>query len=293
MNTAPFNAIVVANAPTWKVDAENLLAPLRTAVSSPIDEFLDNARSITLHWAPGVATGANVAPELSRLLLLGYVSAVESYLRALISRIVHIDPYASAKSGTQNLSYHAAMHHEPRNMADALLEASSFTSKENINKAIKEFLGIQLDGQTAVVFDPYEELCELRHCCTHRFGKIGVKQAAKLAAGNLSPYLNRQIALDNKSLSATADVVHSLVQTLNNQIWIKVMRRTVTDEPPGSTEKGLGWTWWMNRDRQLFKKYYDVFASTGTAAPSPAMDDMYRAFRNEFRTYNRPKRATS
>ncbi|MGS0758993.1 hypothetical protein ACVBEH_32050, partial [Roseateles sp. GG27B] len=63
-----------------------------------------------------------VVPELGRLILVGYASAVEGYMRSLIRKLVYSDPYTRLLCAPMQLSYAAALHHRSAMLPDALLE---------------------------------------------------------------------------------------------------------------------------------------------------------------------------
>src|SRR4051812_27916686 len=54
---------------------------------SPIDEFIENSNSLNLIYVRGL----EISRELGVVVLLGYMSAVESYFRAMVSGLINID----------------------------------------------------------------------------------------------------------------------------------------------------------------------------------------------------------
>ena len=245
---------------------------------SPLDQFFSNCVQLNRLWLNG-----SVPPELGRLLLLGYVSAVESYMRSLISRLVHIDPYCANKCHSHVVSYGAAIHHKVQSLADALLEETVFSTAGNIENALKKFAGIEkIQAGTKKLIGDFNQLCHLRHCCTHRFGKLGVKNAIELGFSKYKPFIEKPVTIDSVAIQEVADVVFNLVKAINNDVFSEVMSRTVLHKNEDGT-MGVGWFWHKTRDRARFKNYYDIFSSIEDSLPSPSSDEVYEAFRKHFR----------
>ena len=107
--------------------------------TSAVDIYIENCREINKLWAGS----SSVFSEFSRLLLLGYVSAVESYFRTIISTVINTDDKARADAHTYTISFGAVLFQNKQSMAEALLEGISFASEEAIRKAFLKFLAIK------------------------------------------------------------------------------------------------------------------------------------------------------
>ena len=62
-----------------------------------------------------------------------------------------------------------------------------------------------------------------------------------------------------------------------------VLHRAATERLPDASTPGLGWKWNKAQDRKMFARYYDMFASTRDAQPSPSRDSLYELFRDQYR----------
>lgn len=287
-----YASIVAVRAPRVKLDTTQFFdgAHLETN-ASPVDQFLENSLSLNRHWTT-LATDAEVPPELGRLFLLGYVSAVEGYMRALIRRLVHCDPFTQICCEPLQLSYGAALHHKQTGLPDALLEETVFSVQKSIPQALAKFVG--MDGPssgTAALLLEFDRICHLRHCCTHRFGKLGVKNATALGLSTHSQFLEKPVLLRRNAIADIADLTFTLVKSINNDVFGFILKRSVIGQLPWRDAKGIGWTWNRAHDKARFKAYYDMFSSAKDATPSPAADEVYELFRNAHRMVGKSKNA--
>ncbi len=249
---------------------------------SPIDQFLENTTGLNLLWATK-PINQDITKEEGILLLLGYVSAVESYFRAMIRNVVSIDPFSRRYCETYPLAYGAVLHHKSDLLPEALLEESVFSSKENITKGLTKFIGISLGNKFKDLLDVYEAICQLRHCCVHRFGRLGAKNAINLGLHDHQKLLEKPITLNKNNIIDLADILTTLVKSINNEVFDALLRRSVVETLPGNSFKGLGWKWHITRDRKLYSPYYKVFSTLRDSTPSLSQDELYIRFREVFK----------
>lgn len=285
-----YASIVAVRAPRAQLDTTKFFddAHVETNVS-PVDQFLENSLSLNRHWAM-LPPNEDVQPELSRLFLLGYVSAVEGYMRSLIRRLVHHDIFTQNCCESLQLSYGAVLHHKQASLPDALLEETIFSVNKAIPQALVKFIGMEgLSGGTTALLAEYDRICQLRHCCTHRFGKLGVKNATVLGLSTHSRFLEKPVLLKKDAMADIADLTFTLVKSINNDVFGFVMKRSATGKLPSRDAPGIGWTWHKARDKARFKTYYDIFSSMKDATPSPSADDVYDLFRNAYHKVGKAK----
>lgn len=245
---------------------------------SPIDQFIKNTNAVNLVWLPS----SQVSQELASIALLGYMSAVESYMRALLRGIINSDETAKLVVEAQQISFAAAMHHSRDILPEALLEEISFAGPDNIKKSLNRFVGLAPDFSSMDKhFDEFEKISQLRHCCTHRFGKLGAKNAVALGLSKHNDCLEKPVKLGRAELELAADILRDFVKSLNNLIFKAILERTATGAK--TTVNGLSavkanWKWKYRSDRRQFMKYYSVFASTMDAVPSPDPRQIYDSF---------------
>jgi hypothetical protein len=290
-----FAAIVAVRATTYNLKTSLLFDDQHDdSLISPIDQFFENTLRLNKLWATKGPEFA-LEPELGILLLLGYVSAVESYMRALIRRIIDLDPYAQLCCENQMLSFAAAMHHKSAMLPEALLEESVFSGKKGILSAITKFVDVDLNQNKEIIalLDQYDAVCELRHCCVHRFGKLGTKNAVSLGLQGHKRFLEKPLKLGVADIGAIADLLLTVVRVMNNELFKRILTRTVTGTQKGTVKLGSDWTWNKARDRIQYRRYYTIFASTKDAQQSPSADDLYERFRTVYRDAGKKAGATA
>lgn len=272
--TEDFSAIVTVRLPNDNFDTSSFFSKAKTpSNNSPIDEFLTNAVSLNLLWA---TKEGEIDSQLANLLLLGYVSAVESYMRSLIRSLINIDPFVQKKCESLQVSYTAAVHHKRNLLPEALLEETVFSSKEKITQSLTKFVEMgKLTKSLGSLLERYESICQMRHCCVHRFGKLGVKNAIALGLEGHKSLLEKPVILSRDDLGQIAESLFSLVKSINNEVFAHVLQRLI-----GDNTNGFSWSWDYSKDRKMFIKYYNVFRTEVDAIKSPSAKNLYLRFKN-------------
>lgn len=244
---------------------------------SPIDMFITNTDEINqlyLRYIQG-----ELPVPLGSLVLLGYTSAVESYVRAAIRRTVLVDNISSRRAAPLTLSFGAAYHHERDRLPEALLEGYSFSGPKNIADALKEVLDIEVKGsEMDAAIEQFARICELRHCCVHRGGRLGSRNAIRLGLDAHGMLLERPFRPSVDDLQGIADTLRTFVKTLNNFMFSTVLERTVRHGGATVPEVPWTWKWTWNEDKPQFMKYFRVFSSQFDSPPSPPAKIAYISF---------------
>lgn len=258
-------------------DTCNLFKAPQGAVS-PIDEYINNCKSLNMLWL----SRENVEPELSRLLILGYVSAVESYFRAILRAVINSDRKSKSDAHKFTIPYGAAIYHKKHTIADALFEHQSFAGETEIRNGLQKFLGIKPDFSLKEVgyenFQTYEKICQMRHCCVHRFGKLGTQNGIALGLDKHKKVLENILVVNRNELELISSWLMSFVKRVNNIIFQELLRRT-TDR---KNECFIDWSWNIGKDRAKFNRIYKLFVTISDSAPSPSLDEMYLRFKSVF-----------
>lgn len=224
---------------------------------SPLDSFIEKIDEFNL--LIGVLDASPILSQTLKitnynLILLGQISAVESYLREIIRKLIIID-YSSAKSSSScQLTYGAAINYSKNILPEALMENYSFASQKNILEAFKTFLDIKGHPNVELIkiLEEFEKICQLRHCIIHRFGKLGGNNAIKLGLNEHAECLEKPLALNTSHLSETYFTCLNLVLVINNYLFKKILARTINENY---------WEWDLRKDKKKFKIYLDVFSS--------------------------------
>lgn len=258
---------------------------------SPIDRFTVNCNGIArlIMEEDYLLERKPIPSELATIVILGYVSAVESYLRALLSGLIALDEYAQFVVERKTLTYGAVLHHEAGLLPDALLEGTSFASRENIKEALNQYLRLQIAKMPGVddALTEFQRVCEVRHCCVHRFGRLGSNNAISLGLAEHGALLEARVEPDINQLQDVLLSMRVLVRVLNTAIFTAVIERT--GQPAVKDEKfpytwTRSWSWRWPSDRKRFLPYYNLFASTKDVITSPSARDVYSSFRSALKT---------
>jgi len=239
---------------------------------SAVDKYIENCKEINKLWVDK----SDISPEFSRLLLLGYVSAVESYVRTVLRSIINTDSKAQSDAHSYVIPYGAALYHKRPFLAEALLEGYSFAGESEIKKALNKFLEISNCGEEMQsLLDEFEKICQMRHCCVHRFGKLGAHNGIALGLASHSQALEKPLTLDVASLSDIASWLMSFVKALNNYLFRTMLDRSVNPKNPYQ----VTWHWSYSKDRTRFDRLYKLFATTKDSTISPSAKELYGRFR--------------
>lgn len=252
---------------------------------SPVDRYLENSNRLNKISIDNVDR-KTYTNDLGILLLLGFVSAVESYLRGIIRGLVQVDEFVQKLVASQQVSYYAAVHHEADMLPEALLEGVSFISKTNVSKALKEYCGISDMTDSGVptslepVFEKFAHICQIRHCCVHRFGLLGATNAFRLS---LSPaHFEKPIRISSEALGEISLILEKFVLSLNSYIYSDVLQRSLWMSPVIESQTKINyktiWNLSAETDKPRFQEYYDLFAITNATPRSPVIDVEYHRF---------------
>jgi hypothetical protein len=262
-----------------KVATSALFSSSPHGALSPVEQFISNTTAINLVFVPFNDPGTVWKTELGTLVVLGYVSAVESFFRALIAGLIDLDEHSTRLAGPKQVTFAAASHAESeRFLGEALLENTSFSTKGELEKALREFLGIsKLPSDVTSAISEYQKLCELRHCCVHRFGKLGSQNALRLGYEEHQTVVEHSFSPSIRDVEAIADALQIIVKTINNFVFSEVLNRTVLAGLEGTIPRQ--WSWDYRSDRRRFLDYYDFFSIKNGAVRSPDAKSVYVIFR--------------
>lgn len=277
--TDDWKAIVSVQA-IARPDTERMFKEVATVTGlSPVDEFLRNTDAINKLYVGHLSDQSDPPPELGSLVLLGYMSAVESYFRAILRRAIRVDRQAQTAVELMQVTYGAAVHHTPELLPEALFEGVSFAGKKGAVEFVKSALGIagNLPVEVEAGLPHFLAICELRHCCVHRFGKLGSQNAIKLGIVEHKGLIEQPFEPSLDHLQEIADTLRTFTKTVNNWLWGALLHRTVKGSK--KTESGsINWTWTWISDEAEFQKYYGLFAALTDTPASPTAKESYEAF---------------
>lgn len=252
---------------------------------SPIDTFFNKSQEL-IRILP---LPANWDFVLARLVVLGFVSAIESYFREVIRKTILFDDISKNACQYKQLSYAAACIHDKFMLPEAILEEYSFAGKKNILASLTDFLKFP-NGAPAdieLVLKQFDQLCQLRHCIVHRFGKLGAKNAIQLGIDSHSTLVEKPLELDYSSIQNIIQISHNTVKVINNYIFQHLLQRLLlqNNKPAANTT----WTWDFRKDKKLFSPYYYTFNSSKFAVSGNTELKAYCEYRNFYKQITTPK----
>lgn len=253
---------------------------------SPIDEFLENLYSINRLYLQSEARGEYTS-MLGSLVYLGMVSAAEGYFRSLLRRLILVDPACEANASVRMVTYAAAVHHQPDLLPEALLEGVSLASTKTVVSELRALCNLSpFPPSLEKLFENFEDICQVRHCGIHRFGKLGSQQALRLGMDKHKPLLEKPLSLTVIHLQDIAEALEALLRAVNSYCFSDMLKRTHTASPAGKDKKTLysiSWQRDWDADETRFRKFYSIFASVRPAAPSASAEEIYQAFMSYIR----------
>jgi hypothetical protein len=251
---------------TWGLKAEDIIdSSYKEPGLSPIDTFMEMSRELN-KLLPG--DPEKLSHHLSNLLVLGYISAVESFIRKLLRQLIVVDEMSKTACEKCKLTYGAAVSYDMEMLPESLMEERTFTGKEGIRSAFKDLLGITKNKYSTDVEDvleQYSQVCQIRHCIVHRFGYIGSDNARKLGVVDYKNVLAKPIKLDFDALQHILLVCNNTVKALNNFLFIEILGRTIEGE-------NRFWEWDYRKDKTKFKRYFELFYSKVLGSGDPAKE---------------------
>jgi hypothetical protein len=245
----------------------------KDAPGSPLDEFLVRLSEINVLCPPPNQFNS----FQGQLILLGTISAVESYIRTLFRRLIRMDPVARDLVQHKDVSYGAALHLPKELMPEAILERISFVSKTRVTEALRDLLGVKgnLPSELEASVDAYGSICQLRNCVVHRFGKLGSRNAIELGLEKHGTLMEKPLKLDYVSVQNSIAIATGFVKTLNNFLFNEMLTRLPT----------AGWSGDYRKDGPRFREYYHLFSDRTSSTPSPTALKAYGEFKAQLKVW--------
>ena len=245
--------------------------------SSPIDNCLGKIEQLNLIHTQYSALPASLdnIPTIYNLILLGYISAIESYIREVVRKIIVIDKTSRIACELEEINYGAAINYPKDLLPEVILEKASFASKRNIIDSFKKFLGLEghQPDELLKILEEFEKICHLRHCIVHRFGKLGSQNAIKFGLDNHSTLIEKPLKFDINMVYDLSIICTNTVLVVNKYLFSKILERT-------ATKNNNIWDWDLRRDKPKFLTYYNLFNSTKKPHSSTSLNNAYSELKN-------------
>jgi hypothetical protein len=211
---------------------------------SPIDEFYNRVSNIvTFGSAPVLASNQFLGP----LLVVGLVSAVESYFRLIFGACIDVCSICQKHSVDQKISLGSAIWHQEK-IGRGALEHLSLADKKTIINQSEKFLGFKISGgsDTFASLTEFDKICELRHGIVHNSGNLPGTNAINLGFSvGAGPH---RIVVDYARLQEVALICRSLVAAYNIELFSLMAERWAL-------------SWIPRKNHGRFKKLWSIFFS--------------------------------
>lgn len=256
---------VCAPSPAVEFDTAAACQPALANTLSPIDEYYDAAESITVL---GTAEQLVASEELGRLILLGHVSAVETYVRGALVRLIGVCDATRAHAGSQQLALSSIYYYKSEDVALGLFDRISLAGYDEIKKAVKRVADFDIREVSSLgtTLKKFDDLCHLRHAAVHAHGTISSAGAAAIGIGASNERF--RVVIDFPRAQEVAAVCRATVQELNEFLFSAAVeswrrKRLLTGDYDLEGE----------RFRQLLRAFWSVRDSTKRRLPARVMFD--------------------
>jgi hypothetical protein len=250
----------VSRAPAWTVvcsseqavvfDATDLCSEVRRGDLSPIDDFYEYQRSLV---PLGTQPALEASPVLGRLLLLGLVSGVEAYFRAVLSGVLRACPLCQDHASQQTLSIAAVRYYGLRDLGFGLMEGVSFATEGEIAKQTARVTGARWEANSSVetAVTDFESLSHFRHAAVHARGNLSPRNVHALDLGTRVRQLSLTLRL--AEFHAAATICQNVVRAYNGFLFRKIIGSWIG-------VRQLTGTW--SRDKRKFEDLFWLFKSS-------------------------------
>jgi hypothetical protein len=226
-------------------------SPTPTPTLSPIDGYMRNTAAIlTL----GQAQALRQQPALGRVLLLGIVSASESYFRDTLARLIAVCPKTRAAASTQTLSLGSVYYYDRTDIGYGLLETVSLADARVIQSMTKKITDVDLSGGASLMaaLGQFDQICQLRHAAAHAHGQLGAQNAHRLGLRHAPGRGNVILRVDLAALHEAAQICTNTVRAYNLYVFSKTIDKWLS----GGELTGV-----WSTDRTWYAPLFDTFHS--------------------------------
>ncbi|WP_127507420.1 hypothetical protein [Paenibacillus humicus] len=251
---------------TLTIEYSRFFVTEKTKNLSPIDTFYNECTELVKMTEPSML---NENPSLSRLLVLGFVSAVEKYLRSIFCEVIYLCPHAKKKSSEQKIKLGSIDYYGLKKAAEGIFEENSFASSKEIRSLSSSLLGFTINQGTSLdaALKEFNKVCHLRHCAVHGAGKLNAHNAKELGiTDDLNEDEHKNLLADSNALQDALKICFSFVRAFNQALFENAIKSWV-----GNVIKG-GW----HSEKVIFGGLIQAFWSAVDNSSTPDLRKMYR-----------------
>lgn len=237
-----------------QVDPTTLCTKAKPSSSSPIDEFYAYSTELVRLGEPRLVQDH---PMLARLILLGLLSGVESYLRGVITGLVRVCPVARRLALAQSVHLGTLEYYGHQEFGRALLDGVSLAGKKEVRSQLRRLTGLEVPSKHSLsaALEEFDKVCHFRHATIHARGIVGGQNLAALGLGSDESVWT--VSLDFKGLQDCILVCHSFVRGINRWLYRETVERWIG-------QALLQGSWAIDKER--FSSLFSLFYSRNDAS---------------------------
>lgn len=258
-------ALVCESETATALDASDFCKAAADVGQSPIDDYYTYVEQLLRLGDPATLATNDT---LGRLLLLGLVSGVEVYFRAILAETIRVCPVSRAQAADQQIPFGAIDYYGIDAVEWGLFDASSLAGRDAIRSRTGKLLGITISQGDSLdgALREFDKVCHLRHAAVHARGGLGRGNASALGLeveeGRMA------LTLGFPTLHQAGLACHSTVRAYNRFIYRKTVERWL-----GRARFSGSWP----EDRAVFKPLHDLFYSRVDRKGPPNAFQAYRS----------------
>jgi hypothetical protein len=195
-------------------------------IEAPIDTFYGAVAGILRAANPTFLT---TNPSMGALMLVGWVSATENYLRDILAGVIRLCPCAQVEAAQQTISLGTVIWHGGLPPERGAFEHLSFASADNIRQTCRKFADYEVKKNSPIdaLLKEFDGICELRHSIVHAGSVMAGRNAVRLQIGGRPKAL--RVSIGFAELQEAGDICTTLVVGFNGALFELLAKRWATD----------------------------------------------------------------
>jgi hypothetical protein len=205
---------------------------------------------------------------LGKLLVMGLVAGVESYIRSILLGVTTTCPSSRELVADQMIAVGSIDYYGVKHVNLALFEGVSFAGDTEITKKTKQLTGVTWTPLSSVdvALKAFDRICHMRHAAIHAQGALNRGNARALGI-NASNGRKLNIVIELADLHHAARICIDFVRAYNIELYRGIVQKWLS-------AKILTGTW--RTDKVFYKPLFDLFYSKHDLV---GPDTAYRSYR--------------
>lgn len=208
---------------TTIIQYEQFIKDSGISEKSPIDDYLNYTQQYYIHIKPILGSSAH-----SSSAILPLISAVELYIRQVVSGCIAICPIAKRRSDDNDVNL-GSIRYYGRNIARAINEKDSLASSTGISTFLEKTIGVKIiNGSSAAdSLEYFDKVCKVRHAAVHSRGYLAYNNAKEIGVADLKS--EKYVYLDEDTYQDIYSVCNNVVRSINSAIYDALISRWIKE----------------------------------------------------------------